>query len=165
MKIKLLAIAALATFVLSGCATMTKESDKQNIQFDSDPQYAEIYIRDANDNKIIYKSQTPTRVDLTLAHKYGVGKTYKISVAKKGYEDAVFLLKPTQEKELYGLGNFIFGGVPGWFIVDPFSGAMWNLKADAKENMVTKTTDSNLLVHLKPVGSSDKVCKKTCDCK
>lgn len=164
-----MAVVAAFGVLFSGCASLMKESDKQVIQFDSDPQYAEIFIRDMSDNKIIFKSQTPVRVDLKLAHRYSTGKTYKVSVAKKGYDHTVFLLKPTADKAYYGLGNFVFGGIPGWFVVDPITGAMWDLEHDSNETRVEKISDEVLRVKLLPYGTSahkdgETCAKKTCNC-
>ena len=42
-------------------------------------------------------------------------------------KDISFNIKPTPNG-WYLAGNFIFGGLLGWLIVDPATGAMWNLK-------------------------------------
>ncbi|MDY5520178.1 hypothetical protein, partial [Campylobacter lanienae] len=39
-------------------------------------------------------------------------------------------------------GNFIFGGLLGWLIVDPATGAMWNLKPEHNENI---TVDKQII--------------------
>ena len=52
---------------------------------------------------------------------------YEITMDKTGYDKQTILLEG-QVTGWYLGGNVLFGGLIGWFIVDPASGAMWRLE-------------------------------------
>jgi len=73
---------------------------------------------------------TPTTVTLKKSDgSWFGGKTYLVKVAKEGYETQTIQINH-QANGWYIAGNLIFGGLIGWFIVDPLSGAMYNLTPD-----------------------------------
>ncbi len=149
--------------MFTGCATMTRdESEGQIVQFDSKPEFATIFIRDANENQLIYKGQTPVRLDLKTKHKFWRGKTYKVTVSKDGYDDVVFLLKPRASVE-YGAGNAALTGLGlfGWLVVDPMSGAMWNLKHNARDPRIRQLSESVLEITLPCKGTTPENLKAT----
>lgn len=158
MKCKLLSTAlVVASFLLSGCATGVKSENQttwskdsdftttgyQEVQFDTNPQYSKIVVRDAYLNQIIYSGQTPARIPLKLANNYMTGKIYKVSVAQKGYEDIVFLLKPTTSLH-YSVGNIL--NILGYFVADPQTGEMWNLVHNSKDQRIKRISDNVLLI-------------------
>ncbi|MCB1180349.1 MAG: hypothetical protein KDK36_22405 [Leptospiraceae bacterium] len=44
---------------------------------------------------------------------------------------------------MYGFGNLFFGGLLGWFIVDPASGAMFALDAESKESLILEKIEKD----------------------
>jgi len=52
----------------------------------------------------------------------------------------------------YIAGNIVFGGIIGWFIVDPFSGAMYNLSPESiNADLGEKTSSINGVTSFKIV--------------
>jgi len=48
----------------------------------------------------------------------------------------------------YIAGNILVGGLIGWFIVDPITGAMWNLEPENVEMALTKIPETKPAVKL-----------------
>lgn len=43
----------------------------------------------------------------------------------------------------YIFGNLVFGGLVGWLIVDPLTGAMWKLEPEVSATLTAKTSSLN----------------------
>ena len=87
------------------------------------------------------ENNTPFQIILDKKAGYFQGKSYLVTLSKDGYKDISFNIKPTPNG-WYLAGNFIFGGLLGWLIVDPATGAMWNLKPEHNENI---TVDKQII--------------------
>ncbi len=85
----------------------------------------------------IFKGTTPTVLSLEKKKGYFSGKKYTVTIAKEGYTKQTIPVNTTVNGWYIG-GNLIFGGLIGWLIVDPATGAMWSL--DTKEINVTLTS-------------------------
>ena len=107
---KLLFFALLASLSLSSCATIVNGSN-QNIMIDSEPQGAEIIIRE--------KLRGATPMELTFKRDT---KDYVVTLRKDGYKDVDVELRRTFNG--WFIGNIIFGGVIG-MVIDAATGAMW----------------------------------------
>ena len=113
------------TLVLCGCATIVGDAT-HTMPVGSSPDGAMIEITDEK-GKEIYKGQTPTTVSLEKSDgSYWGGKKYTIKLSKDGFETQSVEVKATPNG-WYIAGNFVFGGLIGWFIVDPLNGKMYNL--------------------------------------
>ena len=110
----------------SGCASIISDS-KYSVSIGSEPEGAEYNIIDKKGN-VVYKGTTP---DLTPPLKAGAGffsaADYKVTFKKEGYEERTVALNQKLDN-WYLFGNLIFGGLIGYLIVDPITGAMWELK-------------------------------------
>ena len=126
-------IPALAT----GCASIIKGAD-QSVSFRSDPAEARLIITDLREGKDIHVGTTPFTTSLRRGAGYFQKSEYKVRLEKPGYRREEILLEGTPSV-WYVLGNFIFGGLIGWLIVDPVTGAMWTL--DPEEVNVTLQKD------------------------
>jgi len=124
MKIKQI-VAFSMFFALTACATIV--GDKQHLMpIKSSPSKAEIIIVDETGNEV-YRGYTPTTVTLDKSTgKYWGKKEYVITIKKSGYEPTTIPVKASANG-WYLAGNLVFGGIVGWFIIDPFNGAMYNL--------------------------------------
>ena len=93
--------------------------------------------------KGVFTGETPATVTLAKGDGYFHGKDYTITISKTGYADQVVVVE-SSPNGWYILGNLLFGGLIGWFIVDPLTGAMWNLTPDAIDaELVTNTESKN----------------------
>ena len=78
----------------------------------------------------VFKGLTPTSVTLQKSDgSYWGGKNYTVKISKDGY-DAQIITVTSSPNGWYIAGNLVFGGLIGWFIVDPLNGAMYNLSPE-----------------------------------
>lgn len=121
----------------TGCASIVSKSDYP-VAFNSSPTGANITITDKSGMEI-YKGKTPTQITLKSGSGYFSGAKYNVKFDKEGCEEQVLVL----EKQLDGwyIGNILFGGLIGFLIVDPATGAMWKLPPNLHASMATKATE------------------------
>jgi hypothetical protein len=115
--------------ILVGCGTIMGKSSPETLNVRSTPDQASVVITDEGGIKI-FEGKTPTTVSLEKKKAYFRGKKYTVKIAKEGFADQTFTVD-TKANGWYIAGNLIFGGLIGWFIVDPATGGMWTL--DTKE--------------------------------
>jgi hypothetical protein len=122
---KIFACLALASVFLGGCATIVGDRT-QLIPISSTPSDATVLITDEKGAQI-FKGETPTTVTLRKSDgSYWGGKDFTVRISKAGYETQVIPVTSNPNGWYIG-GNLIFGGLIGWFIVDPLTGAMYTL--------------------------------------
>lgn len=121
--------AAIATVsLMTGCATIVGDKE-QSITINSSPSNANVLITDERSMEV-HSGSTPTTVQLRKSDgSYFGGKTYTVEISKDGYESRTMMINASPNGWYIG-GNIIFGGLIGWLIVDPFTGAMYNLTPD-----------------------------------
>tara|TARA_B110000211_G_scaffold37541_1_gene37796 strand:- start:1993 stop:2499 length:507 start_codon:yes stop_codon:yes gene_type:complete len=113
--------------LLSGCATIVGEPD-QLLPIASTPNGASISIIDERGLEV-FKGETPTTVTLAKSDgSYWGGKSYKIIISKQGFSSYELPVKASANGWYIG-GNLIFGGIIGYFIVDPLNGNMYTLSS------------------------------------
>ncbi len=111
----------------SSCASIIGKS-QYPVTITSQPDQASITIVD-DEGRQVYSGTTPTTVTLATKAGYFRGRNYTVTFSKDGFA------KHTAEirrglSSWYLFGNLIFGGLIGWLIVDPATGAMWTLDQD-----------------------------------
>ena len=133
MKIGMVITVLLAPALLAGCATVMGKSAPESLNVRSAPDQATVVITDEAGIKI-FEGKTPASLQLKKKKSYFTGKTYSVSIKKDGYAEQNVIVDMDMNAWYIG-GNLIFGGIIGWLIVDPATGAMWTL--DTKEINVT----------------------------
>lgn len=127
MKKAICALALSAT-LLGGCASIVGQKT-QLIPITSTPSDATIVIVDEKGSQI-FKGTTPSSVTLHKSDgSYWGKKSFTVEISKAGYEKQIIPIKASANGWYIG-GNIIFGGLIGWFIVDPQNGAMYTLSPD-----------------------------------
>lgn len=124
---------------VSGCATIIGKSAPGRLSILSNPSNAKVIIANANGIQI-FSGRTPTIVMLEKKAGYFRAKSYSITFSKNGFETKTIPLGMSVNGWYLG-GNLIFGGLIGWFVVDPLTGAMWSLnthKIDPTLNAISK---------------------------
>lgn len=141
LLLKRLAPAAF-TLVLVSCATIVG-SPTHVMPIKSSPSEASILITDEKGAEV-FKGQSPTTVTLQKSDgSYWGGKTYSVRISKSGYETQTIPVTSHPNGWYIG-GNFIFGGLIGWFIVDPLNGHMFSLSPETIDaSMPAKTSHNN----------------------
>ncbi len=141
MKKRIICV-ALGTMLLSGCATIF-EGGTQPVTFQSVPEAASISIVNRAGEKI-HVGTTPATVTLKRGAGYFKSEVYTVRIEKEGY--APKNLTVTGSVNGWYVANILFGGVVGMLIVDPATGAMYDLDPDTVnatlEAMNIKTSDS-----------------------
>lgn len=117
----------LSVLCLSGCASIVSQSDYP-MTINSSPDGAAFVIKNQAGVKV-ESGITPKQVTLTTKAGFFDGETYAISFEKTGYKTK-FLVLDTSLDDWY-FGNILFGGSLGSLIVDPYTGAMWELPEES----------------------------------
>ncbi len=118
----------LAPVLLISCATIVGKSQPETLNVRSSPDQARVVISDETGIKV-FDGKTPTIVSLEKKKGYFSGKKYNVTLSKEGFKDHSVVVD-TRIGGWYLGGNLLFGGLIGWLIVDPATGAMWTLNAN-----------------------------------
>lgn len=123
--ILLIFLSIMSVLFFINCASIVSKSSYP-VTINSDPDEADIIIKDEH-GKTAHKGKTPTTVTLKAGEGYFNGCDYTVFFSKFGYSSREAKIKRDVDG-WYILGNIVFGGLIGWFIVDPATGAMWKLE-------------------------------------
>ena len=104
----------LGLMPLIACATIMKGSD-QKVAFQSTPTGAKVSIFDSS-GMLVGDGTTPITIPLKKGAAYFQAAKYRV----------VFEAPGRQKKEIWLTGSL----EGGWYIVDPLTGAMWNLSPE-----------------------------------
>ena len=150
-KLGVLALAVLASMMIfsQGCASIM-EGGKGTVKITSQPQGAS-YVVYNKKGEAVDSGATPATVTLKRGAGYFSAQKYTVKFTKTGYRDCEARIENGLSM-WYAAGNIIFGGLIGWLIVDPLTGAMWTLK-DLQVDMetgpraeATETTENSLKI-------------------
>ena len=141
-------------FMISGCASIVSNS-QYPVTINSHPSGAEIQIVDET-GKVFLKAETPTTVTLAAGNGYFKGKDYTITFIKEGYSSHSASIERGVDG-WYLAGNLLFGGLIGWFIVDPATGAMWKLPKEITADLSPQQASLNDEINSIHVLSIDQV--------
>ncbi|HUU20571.1 MAG TPA: hypothetical protein VMW72_25715 [Sedimentisphaerales bacterium] len=111
---------------LSGCASVMCGSEK-TVNIKSRPSGAAFTIMDAKGNTVV-ENVTPTNVTLKRGRGWFQAADYKVIFRKEGCKQMTVPIQQGLEAGWYVGGNILIGGLIGWIIVDPLTGAMWNIE-------------------------------------
>lgn len=123
MKQKILLTISLFSMFFAGCASIVSKSSWP-VRINSSPEGANVYITNSSGEKI-YSGKTPTQVVLKSKKGYFTGEKYKLVFTEDGHGQVIYEL----DTGLNGwyIGNIVFGGLIGFLVVDPLTGAMYRL--------------------------------------
>jgi hypothetical protein len=128
MKKTVLISALSLTLLMSSCATIISGS-KQNVKFHSNPVAATIYIDE------IAVGKTPFEIKLERK------RDHHVMIKLEGYQTYQTTL--TRKFNAWYIGNILFGGLIG-VIVDPITGAIYNLSPNEVQAEMSKGTAFNM---------------------
>lgn len=114
----------LTALLTSNCATIISGS-KQNIKFNSNPTNATIFIDEVQVGKTPYETKLERK------------REYEVKIQLDGYKP--YETKLTKKFNAWYLGNILFGGLIG-LIIDPITGAIYNLTPDQINAQMTQGT-------------------------
>jgi hypothetical protein len=122
MKKKFLVL-ALSMTILSGCSSLVSKSDYA-VAINSDPGGSTFVITNRAGQKV-ESGVTPETVTLSSSAGYFKGETYTLVLNKEGFTEKTYTITSSVDGWYYG--NILLGGLIGMLIVDPATGAMYNL--------------------------------------
>lgn len=123
---KLFCILSMAAmlFFCQGCCSIFCGSEK-SVKITSTPDNAKFSIKDRT-GAVIHSGTTPSTVTLKRGDGYFRDGGYTVIAEKENYGAATVQVKQGLETGWY-CGNILFGGLIGMLIVDPLTGAMYNI--------------------------------------
>lgn len=134
---RVLALATVLAMGLGSCATIVK-GKTEKVDFHSTPAGATVTVNDS-DGKQMMQGVTPCSFELKRGAGWFKKATYGVLFELEGYN--------SHQVDLFGRvngwfigGNLVFGGIIGWLIVDPATGAMWTMAKKPVEVELTAAT-------------------------
>jgi len=111
--------------LLSGCASIVS-GGPELVTINSNPSEAKMTICNDRTGQCLTVGQTPYTATLDRSQGFFKPARYSIKCEKDGYDQ----VQRTLSAGLNGwyAGNIVFGGLIGILIVDPATGAMWDIK-------------------------------------
>ncbi len=122
MKKKILAL-TLSMTIMSGCSSIVSKSDYA-VAISSNPGGSSFVITNRAGQKV-ESGVTPSTVTLRSSSGYFKGEAYTIVLNKEGFTEKTYTI--TSSVDGWYFGNILLGGLIGMLIVDPATGAMYNL--------------------------------------
>lgn len=116
-------VALCALAPLTGCASIVSKSTWP-VEVTTNPANAEVEIVSETGN-VVQKGTTPFTASLKSGVGYFDGEKYTLRCSAPGYPNKSEILDTTVNG--WYAGNIIFGGIIGFFLVDPLTGAMYRL--------------------------------------
>ena len=135
-----------ALLCLTGCASIVGQAS-QTVHCSSQPSRAAFTVTNA-DGETVASGTTPMDVQLKAGAGYFKAADYTVTFA--GADGATREVKIKRGLNGWYFGNILFGGLIGMLVVDPLTGAMWNLEdsvhGDFTTLPVSSVADGNLPV-------------------
>lgn len=119
----------------TGCASIVHNRDRK-VQINSQPEGATVTISNPDTKRAVHTGKTPLTVSLEPKRGFFKGQSYTVRLELDGYQTDEITLKP--EISGWYFGNIVFGGLIGLLIVDPATGAMWNISPDKIDRPLTR---------------------------
>ncbi len=140
MKKFLYATALLLSLFFSSCASIVTGSST-SVFINSDPEDAKLSIVNKK-GEVVYTGKTPATVKLDNSSKYMSGERYAITFSRSDYQEQTVYL--TAKIDGWYWGNILFGGLIGFLVIDPLTGAMYKLDKETVAVTLEKKGDTAL---------------------
>ncbi len=119
----------------SGCASILSDSTYA-VTINSFPDKAQFTVKNKS-GVVVSQGTTPQQVVLKSGAGFFQPERYTINFKKQNYESAAVIEKAGLDPWYFG--NIIFGELIGILIVDPATGAMWDLPDSISANLQPKS--------------------------
>ncbi|MFT4176495.1 MAG: hypothetical protein QM627_07545 [Luteolibacter sp.] len=125
--------------LLASCASIVSKS-QYPVSISSNPSGTKVAVKNSN-GQVIHQASTPTTVSLKSSQGYFKPASYTFEFTKKnGTKQSVPV---SARMDGWYVGNVVFGGLIGFLIVDPLTGAMWKLDDKVHADLVPLATLDN----------------------
>lgn len=126
-------------FLCASCATIVSKS-VYNVRLNSSPDDAYVQVFDRKGREV-FNGKTPTQVALKSGAGYFKRAEYKIKYSKPGFATKEVMI--SSDLNGWYIGNIVFGGIIGFLVVDPATGAMYRLdQTNLNETLTPESTTS-----------------------
>jgi hypothetical protein len=115
----------------SGCASVVSGKHRE-VTFRSKPEGAKITVSDTQ-GVTVAEGVTPFTAKLRKGKAYFAGQRYLLTFHKDGFCEARQELEGTVSSWYFG--NLLFGGVVGFLVVDPHTGAMYTFPKEVSAEL------------------------------
>lgn len=122
--VNLTLLVIVLTILFSSCATIFGRS-AYDVIVNSNPSGATLSITDKNGLEV-YKGATPATVRLKSSSGFFAKAQYQVKITSPGYAEQI--IPVIYKLNGWYWGNLLIGGVLGMLIIDPATGAMWELE-------------------------------------
>jgi len=138
-----ISLVAALVICLSGCSSIVSKSDYP-VSINSSPDGAAFVITNRS-GETVHSGNTPSTIILKSSAGYFKGESYKVMLNKVGFSPKEYTLNSSVDGWYFG--NLLLGGLIGMLIVDPITGAMYNLPArvDVSLDSQSVSIDSGVL--------------------
>jgi hypothetical protein len=134
MKVKIrLLMSIIAIMAISSCASIVSKSSYP-VMINSDPSESSISITNSKGMEV-YKGNTPATVVLKSSEGFFEKASYQVKFTKEGYQEKIVPIYCKVDGWYWG--NLVFGGIIGFLIVDPATGAMYKLEREFLNERLT----------------------------
>lgn len=115
----------LGSLFFSGCASIVSDSSYP-VTINASPEGVRYKIKNAKRGYDVMAGVTPATISLSAENGFFSKASYLVTFEKPGYESVTLPLKAGMDG--WYIGNLLFGGILGFLIIDPATGAMWKLE-------------------------------------
>lgn len=130
----------ILVFIASSCASIVSKS-KWPFSVDSNPAGATVIVTNKRGNEV-FKGRTPTAMRLKSGSGFFGKESYTVTILLDGYQKREIVVDC--KLNAWYFGNVLIGGLLGFLIIDPATGAMYKLKTDGVSEDLTQSTSSTL---------------------
>lgn len=109
--------------LLQSCASIISDNTYP-VVVRVEPADAQLNITDRKGREV-FNGKAPTIVYLKAGTGYFARQKYQMTLSKDGYNSTAHFVK--FKLDGWYFGNIVFGGLIGFLIVDPLTGAMWRI--------------------------------------
>ncbi|MZR64335.1 hypothetical protein [Alcanivorax sp. DP30] len=117
-------VVVLVGLLSSGCASIVSDSSYP-VTISSSPEGVNYTVKHAKRGYAMMKGVTPATISLSADDGFFSKASYLVSFEKRGYDAVTIQLRAGMDG--WYVGNILFGGLIGFLIIDPATGAMWKL--------------------------------------
>jgi hypothetical protein len=121
-------VVAAGLLALTGCASIVNGSS-QRVGINSIPSGASVKVLDGDMN-VAHMGTTPCSVKLDRGDGFFSSADYSVIIEKDGYHPVQMQIRGSLGVGWYLIGNLFSWDIWGWLILDPLTGAMWNLEPE-----------------------------------
>lgn len=121
-----LLIVASSLLLFSSCASILSQSSYP-VYVNSNPSNASLSVRNS-EGEIVFQGETPATVKLDASEGFFAPASYSFEITLAGYTTKIRTVNATIDP--YYFLNLLGPNVLGLLVIDPLTGAMWQLRSD-----------------------------------